>query len=42
MKKPVVLILGAKSDIALAIAHFLQKGYDLQMAAQLLIWNRIV
>lgn len=35
MKKPVVLILGAKSDIALAVAHFFaKKGYDLQLAAR--------
>ena len=35
MNKKVVLILGAKSDIALALAyHYSQQGYSLQLAAR--------
>ena len=35
MKKGSVLILGARSDIGMAVAHrFAQAGYDIQLAAR--------
>lgn len=35
MRKDTILILGARSDIAMAIAHcFAQNGYDIQLAAR--------